>query len=209
MARSDRKTTLLATHLAENIWRARLHAEQIGKPLNAFLTIRWEALGRDSKVQQQNSRLLICARRWLDRRDQDLAAVWVIERGTLGNLHTHNLINVPRHLLTSFKDMLPRWTGVPALPKDKWPDDQRQKQHVLGYGQDGIWHFERLYDHGTRVARYMLKGCPYLWHSHGVQYHDQGIVQGKRCGHSNNLGPTARGRYQPPAAAARSRHTGL
>jgi len=202
MARSDRKTNLLSTRLAENIWRARLYAEQIGQPLNAFLTIRWEALNNDCQVQQQNSRLLICARRWFSRRDQDLAAVWVIERGTLGSLHTHNLIHVPRHLLPGFKDMLPRWTGVPALPKDQWPDDQRQKQHVLGYGHDGIWHLERLYDHGTRVARYMLKGCPYLSLRYGIQYHDQGIVIGKRCGHSNNLGPTARSRYQPPAVAA-------
>jgi len=203
MARSDRNTTLLATHLAENIWRARLHAEQIGKPLNAFLTIRWENLGGgDGTVQKRNSGMLIRARRWLDRRDQDLAAVWVIERGPVGSLHAHNLIHVPRHLLTSFKDMLPRWTGVPALPKDQWPAEQRQKQHVLGYGQDGIWHFERLYDHGTRVARYMLKGCPYLWYSHGVQYHDQGVIQGKRCGSSHNLGATARSRYEPAAAAA-------
>jgi len=202
MARSDRKTTLLATHLAENIWRARLHAEQIGKTLNAFLTIHWEDIGGTGTVQEKNSRMLICARRWLDRRDQDLAAVWVLERGDLGSLHAHNLIHVPRHLLTGFQDMLPRWTDIPALPREKWPPKQRQKQHVLGFGQDGIWHFERLYDHGTRVARYMLKGCPYLSLRYGITYHDQGIVQGKRCGHSNNLGPTARSRYEPSAAAA-------
>jgi len=202
MARSDRKSSLLEANQGDKIWRARLHAEQIGQPLNALLTIRWEALGGDETVQERNSRLLICARHWLGRCDQDLAAVWVIERGTLGSLHVHNLINVPRHLLAGFKDMLPRWTGAPAMPKDQWPVKHRQKQHVLGYGQDGIWHFERLYDHGTKVMRYMLKGSPYLGHRYGIQYRDQGVVIGKRCGTSNNLGPKARGRYQPPAAAA-------
>jgi len=202
MARSDRKSSQLEAYQGDKIWRARLHAEQIGKPLNAFLTINWDNQSGTGTVQERNARLRTCARRWLDRRrKQKLTAVWVIERGPGGSLHAHNLIHVPRHLLAGFTGMLPQWTGVPALPKEKWPPEKR-KQHVLGYGEDGIWHFERLYDHGTRVMRYMLKGCPYLWHSHGVQYHDQGVVIGQRCGNTQNLGEAARDHYQPPAAAA-------
>jgi len=201
MARSDRKSWEIAGNQADKIWAAAFHADQVGKPLHAFLTIHWDNQGGDGTVQERNSHLLICARRWLGRRNEDLACVWVIERGTVSGLHAHNLIHVPRRLLAGFTGMLPRWTGIPALPKDQWPDMKR-KQHVLGYGQDGIWQLMRVYDHGVGLRRYLLKGASDRWHRLGIRHEDQGMVVGKRCGSSNNLGPTARGRYQPPAAAA-------
>ena len=210
MAKSDRRSWEITGSQADKIWDAAFHADELGMPLNAFLTIHWDNQGRGSgehgieavTVQERNSRLLICARRWLGRRDVDLACVWVIERGFVaGGLHAHNLIYVPRHLLAGFTGMLPRWTGNPAVPKDQWPDMKR-KEHVLGYGQDGIWQLMRVYDHGVGLRRYLLKGASDRWNRLGIRHSDQGIVVGKRCGSSNNLGPTARGRYRPPAVAA-------
>jgi len=201
MARSDRKSVEITALQTDNLWAAANHAWKIGTPLNAFLTIHWDNQGGPGTVQDRNSRLLICARRWLDRRGQPLASIWVIERGTVSGLHAHNLIHVPRHLLASFTDMLPRWTRIPALPKDQWPDMPR-KQHVQGYGQDGVWQLMRVYDHGVGLRRYLLKGAADQRHRYGIRYEDQGIVIGKRCGYSNNLGRTARSRYQPPAVAA-------
>ena len=95
MARSDRKSGEITGTQVDNLWVAALHADQIGQPLNAFLTIHWDNQGGDGTVQERNSRLLICARRWLDRRNQDLAAIWVIEHGTVSGQHAHNLIHVP------------------------------------------------------------------------------------------------------------------
>jgi len=202
MAAADRQSVEITGLQTDKLWAAANHAWKIGTPLNAFLTIHWDNQGGTGTVQERNSHLLICARRWLGRRDQDLACAWVIERGTVSGLHAHNLIHVPRHLLASFTDMLPRWTRIPALPKDQWPAEQRQKQHVLGYGQDGVWQLMRVYDHGVGLRRYVLKGAADRWHRYGIRHKDQGIVIGKRCGSSNNLGRTARSRYQPPAAAA-------
>jgi len=201
MARSDRKSGEITGYQTDNLWAAAFHADQIGQTLNAFLTIHWDNQGGDGTVQERNSHMLICARRWLERRNQDLTAIWVIEHGTVSGLHAHNLIHVPRHLLASFTGMLPQWTGIPALPKDQWKLDMKNKQHVQGYGQDGIWHLMRIYDHGIGLRRYLLKGAADRWHRLGIRHKDQGVVQGKRCGSSNNLGPTARSRYQPPAAA--------
>jgi len=201
MLRSDRKSGEITGSQADNLWAAAFHAEKIGKPLNAFLTIHWDNQGGDKTVQEQNSRMLICARRWLGRRDQDLAAVWVIERGTVSGPHAHNLIHVPRRLLTGFKDMLPKWTEIPALPKNQWPAEQRKSQHVLGYGQDGIWELRRVYDN-VGLQRYILKGVKDRWHGLGIRHKDQGLVIGKRCGSSHNLGGAARLSYQPPTAAA-------
>ncbi len=60
----------------------------------------------------------------------------------------------------------------------------------------------RVYDHGVGLRRYVLKGAADCWYRYGIRHKDQGIVIGKRCGYSNNLGEMARSRYQPPAAAA-------
>ena len=60
--------------------------------------------------------------------------IWVIGHGIVSEKHAYNLIYIPRHLLTSFEDMLPRWTGSPALPRDQWPAEKRRERHVLGRG---------------------------------------------------------------------------
>jgi len=202
MAKSERKSGEITGTQADKIWEAANHAEQIRQPLNAFLTIHWDNQGGSGTVQERNSHLLIKVRHWLCRRDHDLAVIWVIDHGIVSGQHAHNLINVPRNLLPGFKDMLPQWTGIPALPRDQWPAEKRRKRHVLGYGQDGIWHFERLYDHGVGLRRYILKGAVDRYHRYGIRQMDQGMVIGKRCGTSNSLGKAARSRYLPPAAAA-------
>jgi len=197
MTRSHRETREITGAQAENLEAANYYAEQIEKPLNAFLTIHWDNQGGDGTVQERNGRLRTNVRKWLGRKDQDLAAIWVLERGVVSGLHGHYLIHVPRRLLAGFKDMLPQWTGVAALPRDQWPAEQL-KPHVLGYGEDGIWQLARVYN-SVGLQRYLLKGVKDRWRSHGIRHKDQGIVIGKRCGNTHNLGETARDRQ---AAAA-------
>jgi len=201
MAKANRKSEVITGLQVDELWAAANHAEEIGRPLNAFLTVHWDNQDGKGTVQERNSRLLICARRWLDRRGQPLACVWVIERGILSGLHAHNMIHVPRKHLAGFTSMLPRWTGIEALPKDKWPD-MKGKQHVLGYGREGVWQLKRVYDHGVGLRRYLLKGSADRRYRYGIRHLDQGTVIGKRCGTSNSLGRTAREHWQPAAVAA-------
>jgi len=199
MKRSAKKSGEITGAQADNLLAAADHAKQIRKPLNTFLTIHWDNQGGDGTVQERNSRLRTNVRKWLERKGEKLTAVWVLERGINTGLHGHYLIHVPHRRLTGFKEMLPKWTGFEALPRDQWPPEQRQP-HVLGYGQDGIWQLARVYN-SVGLQRYILKGVKDRWRSRGIRHRDQGIVIGKRVGNTHNLGEPARSSYQPPAAA--------
>jgi len=209
MALHDRISSVISVRQANNLWKARYFSDCIGLPLNIFLTVYWEKSGSSRSVQHNNSRFLIRARRWLDRRGERLAAIWVLERGDLGGLHTHTLIHIPERLLADFIEMVPRWTDVESIPKSEWSREVGRLKGVAACGGEGFWLVQQVYDQGTRPMRYMLKGAPRQqpngkWAPYVMMksHSSQGIIQGKRSGLSNSLGPQARRRALEDAQTA-------
>jgi len=194
MARRNRVSEVISARQADELWVAGDFARQIGQPLSAFLTVHWTncPAGQDQSVQDRQGRIQTCIRRWLERRNVDLAAVWVIEDGPIGSgLHSHMLLHVPPEHMCEFAKMLPKWTGAPAIDKVTWPT---AKAHTVAVGDEGAWMLDRVYDHGAGLRRYILKGCADRFLKYGIRHQPQGKIRGKRCGFSNSLGPVARAR---------------
>jgi hypothetical protein len=176
---------------ATNMMAGVAFARQIGTPLNAHATIHWAGtrLGDDpegklfAKVREGFDK-------WLKRQGTagGLTAIWVRERlsgGSAEVVHCHMLFHLPHPFI-------------------------RGRRHVQVEGA-----LERLIDrHGDgNYADYTLKvtfprnpngvyllkgGGPDVWKKFGVPIRwrkPQGILNGKRCGVTENLGPAARGRW--------------
>jgi hypothetical protein len=205
MANSQRTSHHLTAVHVDGLHQAIGHAEQIGLPLNAFLTIHWgkwastaEKLGPfEVAAQLRQGRLLTCIRRWLGRRDTQLTCAWSLEAQHVG-VHSHILLHIPRGQLAAFTRMLPSWLGIDDLPRDEW-HHWGAKSHTQAVGTDGIWRLDRIYNLAG-LERYILKGAQGAHLGWGIRYVPQGKIVGKRCGFSNNIGPAARDRTVDRAA---------
>jgi len=116
------------------------------------------------------------AREWLRRRGLELTYIYVHERGDLGLLHSHIMIHVSGEHWFAFDSMLCQWM-----------DSERQQ---------GLIESKPVYDE-QGLMRYLLKGVePSGWsRSWGIATSDEGVIQGKRCGTSENIGTAARTRF--------------
>jgi len=206
MANSHRSSDHLTAVHVDGLHQAIEHAELIGQPLNAFLTVHWgkwpspvEKIGPfQVSEQQRQGRLLTCIRRWLGRRGAQLTCVWALEAQHVG-VHSHILIHIPRGSLAAFTRTLPGWLGVEVLPRDKWRQF-RSTTYTKAVGVDGIWRLDRIYNL-VGLERYVLKGAQGARLGWGIKYVPQGRIVGKRCGFSNNIGPAARERWIDRTAA--------
>jgi hypothetical protein len=206
MAKSHRTSDYLTAVHVDGIHLAIEHAELIGQPLNAFLTVHWgkwsspiEKLGPfEVTTQRRQGRLLICIRHWLVRRGARLTCVWALEAQHVG-VHSHILIHIPRRKLAAFTREIPRWLGVGVLPRDQWRQFN-SKTYTQAVGEDGIWRLDRIYNL-VGLERYILKGAQGARLGGGIKYVPQGRIVGKRCGFSNNIGPAARERWIDRTAA--------
>lgn len=180
---TPRKTTHLAHRAAANLSRAVSHAAAIGKPLNQFVSINYGLTGCNEEDMVAAFRRLLKSFfvKWHTRHprvsasaDPAAAYVWTAE-GLPGRHGVHWLVHVPPALVPEFKSALWRWlerTAGPIIDKDAL--DVRP-----------AWSAGQAKD-------YMLKGLPER-HARRfkIKWASQGVVYGKRCGISENLGPKA------------------
>ena len=107
---------------------------------------------------------------WLRRRN--CPATWVFVHENPGNSepHFHMLIHIPRGLLDSFKTMAPKWFD--AL-------------------ECGV-HIRLRNGPRDRCLSYIVKGTDFITaNRYGAKARNQGIIDFKRCGWTENLGATA------------------
>jgi len=171
---------------AENVIHAAGHAALIDAPLNRHLTISWYVAGLPGRVHDAQRDVLQKASKWLAYHGVTPAYVWAVENGPVLQYHTHIAIHVPQPLAGRFRTMVDRWVksvggnphlcGAVKMTRDKY---SRTDYH------------ESIRD----LLRYMLKGSEHrAAQLLGIEpnYEKAGLVQGKRCGTSQNLGPKAR-----------------
>ena len=190
MNQSNNKTKHIAKRQVDNLMQASVHAKHYGMPLNIAATIYWVLAGGTGTWRKKQSRLYTNTRHWLYRRGAPWTAIWVVEAGLLGKeVHTHLAIHLPPHIPLGELDDY--WRG--QLKAD---EDRVLLMKEITSARGGL--------HGW--LRYILKGMDPAYHKTfsipGRHRQSQGIVLGKRCGTTQNIGPRARERRISEGRAA-------
>jgi hypothetical protein len=195
-----RQTRYLPHRPAANLSRSITFAAEIGRPLNAFVTINYGLTFCTEEAMTRAFRRLLKSfyGKWFTRHPKHRSAAdraatyaWVAE-GKGGHHGVHWLVYIPAGLRAEFERELRRWLEKTAGPIiDEKAIDVRPANRPQGAGE------------------YMLKG---LTEAHARRYkikaEFQGVVFGKRCGISENLGPAAIKRHRAAIAASAPRLAG-
>jgi hypothetical protein len=191
-AKHQRATKRLTLPQASNMMAAVRFAREIGTPLNVHATIHWVGteVGDDP-----DGRLFAKVRegfdKWLKRQGipGGLTAIWVRERlsgGSAEVVHCHLLFHLAhpfirgrRHLqvegaLERLIDRHGRGNFLDCTLKLTFPRNPNGVYFLKGGGPE-VWR------------RF---GVPQLWRK------PQGLIQGKRCGVTENIGPAARAQHR-------------
>lgn len=189
----------ISARQAANLVQAIGHANSINTPLNRYVTINWQVAGVIGRVQDAQARFLERLRKWAIHRGFAPAYIWVLENSATNGLHAHYLLHVPSEHLVAFRRMLKRW--VRACTTVAAPRIINSKAVRYPRGGDGLTGLGPV----SGLLRYFLKGMAHgaLANMLGVELRPakSGLVNGRRCGTSENLGQAARRRAVVAAAA--------
>ena len=191
--RADREShELTAAHVA-NLKAAERHAALIGLPFTRMLTIHWEAAGVPLEyMAKATGKLLDLLTRWLARRGHRSAWLWVHENGDRKGGHCHLLARIPAGLVKALTGKLLGWLRTITLRTYR---ARVIYSRPIG-GRLGIETSNPdLYAINLEAAlAYVLKGaCPEAASQFGLERLEPGgLVIGKRCGTSQNIGAKER-----------------
>jgi len=177
-------------HQAKNVMEAVAFAKSIGLPLVAHCTIHWSLTDAgDDPDGKLFANVREGLNKWLGRRDIAFAGVWARERQSSGQsdvVHCHLLFYLP----------------VDYRSGKKLRQVVNEINQLLELHDRGIQH-EKAVDlrvHADPDGKYLIKGGgKKVWDRFHVRKEDrglQGVIYGKRCGTTENIGPTARKRWE-------------
>ena len=164
---------------------AALFARMIGRPLNRHITVHWEAAGvPDAVAATATTAFLKYLREWLHGAT---AYTWARESGEGKGSHVHILMHIPSGR---------RWTGARSR---RWLERIARRPYrvgtirtvrIRGSGEpDGAVYSANLH----AVLAYVLKGVDTEAAAVlGIEQEAGGLIVGKRCGTSRNIGAKAR-----------------
>jgi hypothetical protein len=190
--RQQRASRRITLHQASNMMAAVRFARDIGTPLNAHATIHWVGTGAgDDPDGQRFARVREGFDKWLMRRgiSGGLTAIWVRERlsgGSAEVVHCHMLFHLAH----------------PFVRGRKRVEVERALERLIGrHGQGNYLDCTlKLTLPANPNGIYFLKGgAADVWHEFGVPRcwrKPQGLIYGKRCGVSENVGAAARRRWK-------------
>lgn len=177
-----RRSHFIRRQQATNIKPAIRLAEKLNTPLNRFVTINFNHTDCDADaVSVAFASLRERFTRWFrgvmraEGIERKAAFIWVIENAG-GQVAVHWLVHVPDTLLGDFSTRLSRWlekvTG--GIHCCESAINIKPAHTPLGAG------------------KYMMKGIdPVFADFYRIRHIPQGLVYGKRCGFSQNLGPSS------------------
>jgi hypothetical protein len=196
-------TRYISVAQATNIIEAVQFAKLIALPLVAHLTIHWAYTNvGDDPDGKRFAKVREGLAKWLRRHGIVFAAVWCIERMSRGQaevVHCHLLFHLPVEYRTGAR-LLQVEAAIYRLIKKHGRRDGDKHGH-------GYWAEEviDLRTHENPDGKYLIKGGgPKVWKRFGLRKEHrrfQGIIHGKRCGTTENIGSTARRRTNKVAAA--------
>ena len=177
-----RGNSRISVRQASNMMEAVAFAKSVGVPLVAHVTIHWSLtdVGDDP-----NGRLLAKVRegldKWLTRRDIVFAGAWTRERQCRGQSdveHCHLLFHLPV-----------KYHAGKCLAQVRLHSGECTDERVI-----------KLVIHDNPDGKYLIKGGgPKVWKKfHLLKEHRrvQGLIFGKRCGVTENIGGAARKRWK-------------
>lgn len=157
----------------ENLFEANHFAGCIGLPLNTFVSVSWQNTHQGSEdIPGRFQRATKAMGQWFRRKN--CPATWIFVHENPGNSrpNCHLLVHVPGGHLDSFKEMAPKWFD----------------------GSEGGVHIRMRNGPQDRCLSYMVKGTDLITaHRYGANARNQGVINFKRCGWTQNLGSAARG----------------
>lgn len=190
MASISSMTKYIPSDAFRSVRRAIVYAFCIGRPLNYFTTIHVEAAGVD-RCQSFRGRVMSRMAEWLARRTGFPACYfWVCENppadgGGFGGWHVHIVAHVPHEIRKHFRKRLRRWVWASGgvlkrgVLKSKPVEHSAPGDEEELYLRHGVWG----------LARYLGKGMdPSSAPEFDIDPAFQGVISGKRIGHSEALG---------------------
>jgi len=182
---TDRLTLAQADSLAEAV----IFADEIGLTLRAHLTIMWSlTFAYDDPQGERAAKVREGLNKVLHRRGvpDGLTGVWVREcKAQTDIVHDHMLFHLPSGMCTA----------------EALQDLTASISRLVSRHSDGITHRKavdlKLYLNGAD-GRYLLKGGgKEVWEKYRIPTGKgwrrmQGTIKGKRCGTTQNIGPSAR-----------------
>lgn len=190
----DRVSHSLSESQAQNIIDAAHFAATMAKPLNRFTTIHWQQAGVTTNIQGATLRFLKLAADWLRLRGETLAYIWVRESGDGKGEHVHILLHVPPYLGRAFSSRQRGWLKACGASFSKGMIFSRPVGRSLSHAFVGIRYGEPYQDHLDAALNYVLKSTsPHAHARLGLPKHEpSGVIIGKRCSTSQNIGRAAR-----------------
>jgi hypothetical protein len=203
--RRDRVTTALSYAQASGLVAAVAHAERIGLPLNRLVTLHWGAMGlSDADAGRAVAHVLKLWREALAARDLPFAFAWVRENddgdGAKGS-HVHILAHVPGAAGPGFMRRLRAWVRIAAGGRYNRRSGRIEgpayAAGAVDTGRIGGRVTVAPAVHEANLAEalgYLLKGADDATAAAlGLSRREPGgLVTGKRCGWSENVGAKAR-----------------
>lgn len=192
--RADRPSQALSRSQISNLKAAERHSGAIGLPFTRMVTIHWKAAGVPLEAMVGATGAFIDKlTKWLARRGHRTAWLWVHENAGDKGWHCHILIHIPARVVSQLPAAQKRWlrqiTGR-AYSKRVIRSDP------IG-GRLGLESSNPQLHLANRQAAlaYLLKGAEVsVPRTAGLdQREPQGLILGKRCSTSQNIGHKARG----------------
>lgn len=191
---ADRQSDALTKAQIGNLSASEGHSRAIGLPFTRMITIHWKAAGVPlSGMAAATGKFIDCLTRWLARRGHRIAWLWAHENAGGKGWHCHVLASVPADLVKPLVGAQKRWlraiTGKPYRAKVIRSDPIGGRLR-LETGNPAL-HFENA----RAALAYLCKGAPQsALDAAGIdrQHKPQGVIIGRRCSTSQNIGASAR-----------------
>lgn len=189
---ADRQTQALTASQIANLSAAERHADNIGLPFTRMVTIHWEAAGVPlSGMAWATGRYTDLMTKALARHGSRTAWLWAHESGDGKGGHCHLLAHVPARLVSDVTRLQRGWLRrISGKPYRARVIHSKPIGGRLGLeaGNPGL-HAVNL----EAALAYVLKGASPEAGSHFAleRLEPGGLVIGKRCGTSQNIGAKA------------------
>jgi hypothetical protein len=187
----------IPTKGAVNVHAATWFAREIGLPLNRHTTIHWQRGGVREPLAA-TTRFLGLASAWARARGAGFAFVWVRETGPNKGEHVHILLRVPPDLADDFKRRQRGWLKACGAAWRKGVVHSERIGFSLRHADQSGYSGETYAANLGEVLDYILKGAGEIAR-HRLQLKRRepgGLIIGKRCGTSENIGASCRARFR-------------
>jgi len=195
--KTDRRSLVIALRGAVNVHEATWFALAIGLGFNRHTTIHWER-GRVEDGYFATMRFLQLASAWVRSQGGDWAFVWVRENGPEKGEHVHILMRIPPALAKGFRRRQAGWIKACGAVRRLGVTHSERIGLSLSHADQTGYGGETYRLNLAEVLDYVLKGAgDDARKKLGLRRREPGgVIVGKRCGTSQNIGEKARGEHR-------------